>query len=198
MGANSKSLVYIIDDEPDICRSLAMLLAAEDFDARTFTSVHLFLGSLAILPPGVVVTDVRMPVMDGIELMEAMAARDREDPVIVMTGHADLPLAIRALRAGAADFIEKPFAADAIVSAIRRCAQPDHSEARDLFAALTKREVEVFTQLVDGASNKQIAINLGISPRTVEIHRASVMDKMHANSLSRLVRLGLEVGLAHD
>lgn len=195
--ANGKIRIYIIDDEPDICCSLAMLLNAEEFDARTFTAVDAFVDTLDVLPTGIIVTDVRMPGADGIDLIEMMLARDRRDPVIVMTGHADVPLAVRALRAGAVDFIEKPFAADAIITAIRRCAQVGKSDARMLFTSLTKREVEVFAHLVDGSSNKQIALHLGISPRTVEIHRASVMEKMRATNLPRLVRLGVEVGLGH-
>ncbi|URW75575.1 response regulator [Sphingomonas donggukensis] len=191
-------MTYIIDDDAEVCRSLAMLLAAEGFDARTFASAESFIDSLPALVPGIILTDVRMPGMTGIELLAALPAHDRTDPVVVMTGHADVPLAVQALKGGAADFIEKPFVADAIVSAIRHCAAADQSEARRMLASLTKRELEVFVYLVDGATNKRIALELGISPRTVEIYRAKVMEKMQASSLSRLVRLGVEAGLGHD
>lgn len=195
---NARIITYIIDDDADVCRSLAMLLVAEGFDARTFTTAEAFLDTVPVLPPGIIVTDVRMPGMSGVELIAALSQHERSDPVIVITGHADVPLAVQALKAGAVDFIEKPFVADVILSAVRMCATSDQAEARRLLASLTKREMEVFGYLVDGATNKRIALDLGISPRTVEIYRANVMEKMGAASLSRLVRLGVDAGIGQS
>lgn len=195
---NGKTRIYIIDDDPDVCRSLMLLLSAEGFEPRTFPTAESFLDTVPTLPRGIVITDVRMPGMGGIELIPALAEMERRDAVIVMTGHADVPLAVKALKAGAAHFIEKPFTTETIVSAIEDCAASTEPETGPLLALLTRREREVFGYLVDGATNKRIALELGISPRTVEIYRAKLMEKMQVNSLSRLVRLGVEAGLARD
>ena len=187
--------VYIIDDEPEVCRSLMMLFNGVGMDARTFNSAESFLGALDRLPLGVVVSDVRMPGLDGISLIAALGDRGRDDPVIVISGHADVPVAVQALKAGAIDFIEKPFEAETIIGSVSAASATPKAKTQQMLASLTGREMDVFTFLMDGASNKHIALELGISPRTVEVYRANLMEKLHATSLSRLVRLGVEAGI---
>lgn len=191
---------YVVDDDEASGQSLVFLLRAGSIRARAFTSAAAFLQQLDAEHRGCIVTDVRMPGMDGIELMEQLAEIGCTMPVIVITGHADVPLAVKAMRAGAADFIEKPFAGDVILHAVRRCleASEDFSARQSQRAqidqrkrALTGRESEVYAAIVEGLSNKEIGLTLGISPRTVEIHRANVMAKMEAKSLSELVRMAL-------
>jgi two-component system response regulator FixJ len=150
---------------------------------------------------GCVVSDVRMPGMNGIDLLKALKQKDFNLPVIIMTGHADVALAVEAMKAGAADFIEKPFDDEAFISAIRtaltrktgRQANSDSEAIRSRLARLSQREKQVLDGLVAGLPNKTIAYDLGISPRTVEVHRAAVMRKMAASSLSELVRMSLAV-----
>jgi two-component system response regulator FixJ len=191
---------YVVDDDEASGQSLVFLLRAESIRARAFTSAAAFLQQLGPEHRGCVVTDVRMPGMDGIELMEQLAEIGCSMPVIVITGHADVPLAIKAMRAGAADFIEKPFAGDVILQAVRRCLeasadlgarQSQHAQIDQRKQSLTSREREVYAAIVEGLSNKEIGLTLGISPRTVEIHRANVMAKMGAKKLSELVRMAL-------
>jgi two-component system response regulator FixJ len=189
------AIVHVIDDDPNICRSLAMLLRVDGYDVRTFASANVFLDTIDQLPVGVVVADIRMPGIDGIELIGRLRAHDRSDPVIIMTGHGDVGLAVQALKAGATDFIEKPFEPPTIGAAIETALQSPVLRAYELLDRLTVRERQVFKELLGGGSNKRIAIALGISPRTVEIHRAHVMAKLAAESMSKLVRIGIATGL---
>ena len=167
---------------------------------EAFASPLEFLKSSAPGRPGCLLIDVRMPEMSGIEVQESLAAANRQLPVIVMTGHADVPLAVRAMKAGAVDFIEKPFDDEVIIETVRRALRtaPRRQSARSHsgLASLTPREREVLEGLVAGRANKVIAFDLDISPRTVEIHRARVMEKMQARSLSQLVRMALEAGIS--
>ncbi|MGZ5896065.1 MAG: response regulator transcription factor [Xanthobacteraceae bacterium] len=151
-------------------------------------------------PGGCLVTDIRMPEMDGLELQEEIAKRGIDLPVVIMTGHGDVPLAVRAMKAGAMDFVEKPFDDEAMLASVQRALLVGHQErarlaeakaAQELIALLTPRERNVLEKLVAGRSNKVAAYELGISPRTIEIHRANIMDKMHARSLSEVVRIAL-------
>ena len=191
--------VVIIDDDEAVLDSLRVLLEAEGLEVETFDRAAAFLTRVAGPPPGCLVTDVRMPDMDGLELLRALAVRGPLPPVIVITGHGEVPLAVQAMRLGARDFIEKPFdpltmlasVRDALSAAATPAATAD-PEIRRRLERLTPREREVLEQLVIGRSNKMIARKLGISPRTVEIHRARVMDKMGARSLADLVRMSLE------
>ncbi len=195
-----ESFVYVVDDDEAVRDSLAALLDANSYTSRTFPSAVDFLALAPMLRPGCLITDIRMPGMDGIELQRRLAERALPFPLIVITGHAEVPLAVRAMKAGAIDFIEKPFAADAILDsvkkAIERLSEPDgldslNAAAAERAATLSHREREVLQGLLAGLPNKSIAHDLGISPRTVEIHRARVMGKMGARSLSELVRLGI-------
>ena len=184
--------------------SLSLLLETRGFAVRAFASAREFLGAAPSLRPGVLVSDVRMPEMDGLELQQNLAKRGFSFPLIVITGHGDVPLAVQAMKAGALDFIEKPFAAEAILNAaaaaMERVGEPPDANplaaaAAVRLALLTPREREVLEGLLAGLPNKSIAYDLAISPRTVEIHRARVMEKMAARSLSELVRLSLAAGL---
>jgi len=198
-------IVHLVDDDEAVRESLAALLDVHDFTVATYPSGEAFLASCPAGAAGCLLTDIRMPEMDGLALQERVAASYPDLSVIVMTGHADVPLAVRAMKAGAIDFIEKPFPAPAIVDAIeralaetarRRGAQPQpNTEIRERLDSLTPREREVLDGLVAGLPNKTIAYDLGISPRTVEIHRARVMEKMRAKSLSELVRHAMVLGI---
>jgi two-component system, LuxR family, response regulator FixJ len=204
---SSEQLVYIVDDDEAVRASLSALLEARRFTVATFASARDFLAVAPTLRPGVLIADIRMPEMDGLELQQRLIERSLRYPLIVITGHGDVPLAVRAMKAGAVDFIEKPFAAeimlDSIGTALARLAMPDRTTENDPVAAaaagrvadLSPRERQVLQGLLAGLPNKSIAYDLGISPRTVEIHRARVMDKMGARSLSELVRMSLAAGL---
>ncbi len=197
----SNGVVHIIDDDEAIRDSLGFLLRVNRIPFRVFSSPVEFLEAS---PPegGCILTDVRMPEMNGVEMVRRLKARGDRAPVIVMTGHADVPLAIEAMKAGVVDFIEKPFEEGQLLAAINAAlaqgkAQRDQDttliETRKRLAALSPREREVLDGLVEGKANKVIAFDLGISPRTVEIHRANLMGKMQARSLSELVRMALSV-----
>jgi two-component system response regulator FixJ len=200
--------VNVLDDDEAVRDSLALLLETEGLRARTFATAASFLESDAPDRPGCLLVDVRMPGMDGIEVQERLRASGCAMPVIVMTGHADVPLAVRAMKAGALDFVQKPFDEAALVAAIRTAlagaaAAPPAPAAAPAVApeilarldSLTPRERDVLEGLIAGHPNKVIAHILSISPRTVEIHRARVMDKMRADSLPQLVRMALEAGV---
>lgn len=193
--------VHIVDDDEAIRDSLSLLLGSVGFPVATYPSAEAF---LTVAPQGgCLIIDVRMPGMGGIELQQELVRRGRRIPVIVMTGHADVPLAVQAMKAGAVDFVEKPLDEATITAAIRRASslgiEVARTEAADAeigqrLRSLTAREREVLDALVAGNSNKIIAYGLSISPRTVEIHRARVMDKMQARTLSDLVRMALTAG----
>jgi two-component system, LuxR family, response regulator FixJ len=191
--------VHVVDDDAAIRDSLRVLLGSAGFPVKTYDSAAAFLAAAPGLA-GCVLTDVRMPEMDGLELQRRLSQHDIRLPVIVMTGQGDIPLAVRAMKAGAVDFLEKPFADAALLDAVRRALAESRriqagesaaTEASRRLAALTPREREVLQLLVAGMSNKAIAIEVGASPRTVEVHRARVFEKLSARSLPDLVRLVL-------
>jgi len=197
-------LVYVVDDDEAVRESLAALLAAKSYTVRTFSLAREFLAAAPTLRPGCLIADIRMPEMDGLELQQRLVDRAFNFPLIVITGHGDVPLAVRAMKVGAVDFIEKPFAAEAILASLdaaaARLGPPGGEDQQAATAAarialLSPREREVLQGLLAGLPNKSIAYDLAISPRTVEIHRARVMDKMGARSLSELVRMSLAAGL---
>jgi len=197
--------VFVVDDDEAVRESLAALLVSYGFETTTFSAARDFLTRCDRSAAGCLVADVRMPDMDGLELQERVAAEFPDLAVIIITGHGDVPLAVRAMKAGAVDFIEKPFAEELIVETVRRAidhaarAQNQNSDvaaATSRLELLTPREREVLEGLVAGLPNKTIGYDLGISPRTVEIHRARVMEKMKARSLSSLVRIALSAGIA--
>jgi two-component system, LuxR family, response regulator FixJ len=196
--------IYIIDDDEAVRDSLAIQLEAAGFKVAAFESGPDFMAKVSTLVPGCLISDVRMPEIDGLELQNRLTVMKLNFPVIIITGHGDISLAVRAMRAGAVDFVEKPFSEETILRSIRlaqtRFEQTSKNEAaggtaRARLALLTPREREVFDGLVAGRQNKVIAYDLSISPRTVEIHRARVVEKMQAQSLSELVRLALAAGV---
>lgn len=192
--------IFILDDDDAVRDSLGMLMESAGYKAETFASCREFLARPPFPPRACLLLDVHMPEMSGLQLQDEMARRGLKLPVIVMTGQADVPVAVRAMKAGAHDFIEKPFSDEIILGAIRNALTPASKAAGDpvvakRIAALTPREHDVMLQMVAGNPNKITAYNLGISPRTVEIHRARVMEKMAARSLSELVRMALAAGI---
>jgi two-component system response regulator FixJ len=195
--------IYVVDDDAAVSDSIEALLSSVGFEAETFGSARQFLESFDPSGAACILLDVRMPGMDGVTLLESMGAIRRGVPVIMVTGHGDVPLAVRAMRAGAADFVEKPFEKARLLQSIEQAIKSAASAVIETdpnltarFAKLTPREMDVMRQLVIGHPNKIIAINLGLSPRTVEIHRGRVMRKTGAESLSHLVRLAIKAG--HD
>jgi len=189
--------VYIIDDEAEMCRSLALLLSTGGVPAQSFGSADLFLDMLDHLAPGVVVCDVRMPGTSGIELVRSLVARGRGDPVVVISGHADIALAVEAMKAGAMDFIEKPFEAATIMAMvaggrarIERMVRPAGK-----LAHLSRRERQVLDLVVAGMTSKEAARELSISPRTVETYRTKLLEKTGAHGTAELVRIGIEAAV---
>jgi len=199
--------VYVIDDDPAMRDSLDFLLESAGFNVRLFDSAQDFLNELAKLEPGCVVTDVRMPGIDGMELLRRLNSGPRKLPVIVMTGHGDVPLAVEAMKLGALDFLEKPFEDDRLIGMIETALSGSENGLKgdalsaDMaarVASLTQRERQVMQGLVTGQSNKTIAREYNISPRTVEVYRANVMTKMQAGNLSELVRFAIRAGVVED
>jgi two-component system response regulator FixJ len=199
--------VYVIDDDEAMRDSLNFLLDSADFSVTLFETAIRFLEALPGLEFGCVVSDVRMPGMDGIELLKRMKAGQSSFPIVIMTGHGDVPLAVEAMKLGAVDFLEKPFEDDRLIgmieAAIRQAEPTARSDAltHDIaarIATLSPRERQVMDGLIAGLSNKLIARDYDISPRTIEVYRANVMTKMQANSLSELVRLAMRAGLLKD
>jgi len=194
-------LIHVVDDDEAVRDSLTVLLEAAGFAVRTYGSATGLLGaSLGTI--GCVLTDVRMPEMDGLELQRRLREAGAPLPVIVMTGHGDVPIAVEAMKAGAADFLEKPFDDEQLLASLRRAiaaserVRDEAEAAADIMtrlATLTPKEHEVLDKLVEGLPNKTIAYDLGSSPRTVEVHRARVMEKMGARSLPELVRMTIAV-----
>ena len=199
----SEPIVHLIDDDEAIRVSLSFVLEMNDLPSRTYRSAEEFLAVSETLTMGCVVTDVRMPEMSGLELVRRLKERLVMLPVIVITGHGDVPLAVEAMRAGVIDFIEKPFDDVVLLRSIRMAldatvASDMHAQERlrfeQVLATLSGRETEVLRGVIAGKMNKVIAFDLGISPRTVEVYRANVMSKTHANGLSELVRFALLAG----
>jgi two-component system response regulator FixJ len=196
--------IFIVDDDSGVRDSLRALLESAGHDVRDFDSARKVLGCAELAQACCLIADIRMPDIDGLALQEELSARKLGLPVIIMTGHGDVPLAVRAMKAGAVDFIEKPFDDELLLASVSRAlalATESRNQAAlaqtatDLVASLTSREREVLQHLVAGHPNKLIAYALGISPRTVEIHRANVMDKLRARSLSDVIRQALAAGL---
>jgi len=204
---SAADVVFIVDDDEAVRDSLEALLAAKGHEVEAYGSGDAFLAAYRPEFRGCALVDLRMPGIDGLGLIERLKARGAKLPIVVVTGHGDVPLAVRAMKAGAIDFIEKPYSNQTILDAVRqalaRAAAPaandaEAAKAAALVATLTPRELEVLQQLVIGRPNKIIAYELKISPRTVEIHRANLMKKMEAGSLPHLVRLALAAGMGVD
>ncbi len=199
-----KVMVHVIDDDDESRQSLAFLLQTADIEVETYASATAFLDRLAGVGASCIITDVRMPGMSGIDLLRRLKDLKVEAPVIVITGHGDIALAVEAMKIGAADFLEKPFDDEVLLASVRSALRQrdvdekrhaERAEVESRLAALSNRERDVLEGLVAGRANKQIAYELGISPRTVEIYRANLMNKMQAGSLSDLVRMALVVGM---
>jgi two-component system response regulator FixJ len=195
--------VHVIDDDDAMRDSLQFLFEAADLPVRVHDSAAGFLESLSAGPPGCIVTDVRMPGMSGLDLLREVRSRGLAAPVIVITGHGDVALAVEAMKAGAQDFLEKPFADERLLDLVRRAlaersvgevADEERQAARAKAAKLSHRERQVLKRLVDGQLNKTIAWELGISARTVEVYRAKLMTKMGASTFADLVRTALQAG----
>jgi two-component system response regulator FixJ len=196
------STVFVIDDQSSIRHALGEMLSVFGYDVEAYESADSFLRALDSLRYGCVVADVRMPGMDGIELVRELARRQVLLPVVVISGHADVPMAVAAIKAGAEDFIEKPVDDVQLVAAINRGLARAHTkqrlqervqDVRSRFKQLTPREVEVFDMVVEGYTSEAIGARLGISTRTVEGYRVQIMDKMQAESVAALVRQAIRL-----
>jgi two-component system response regulator FixJ len=196
----SEPIVHIVDDDSAIRSSLSILMKSVGFDSRAYASAEAFLDQADFERQGCLVVDVRMHGMSGIELQQLLNERGSKLPVIIITGHGDVPMAVQAMKAGAVDFLEKPYDNELLITRIRQCLREISNEqdreskvakAKSRLAQLTPRELEVMNLLVAGKHNKAIADDLDISVRTAEAHRAKVMKKLHADSLSDIVRIAL-------
>jgi two-component system response regulator FixJ len=199
--------VHVVDDDEALRHSLSFLLKSAKLDVRAYESAADFLSAVSGLKSGCVITDVRMPEISGVDLLRRLRELNVGLPVIVVTGHGDVPLAVEAMKLGAIDFLEKPFDDEALLAAVRSALQKGHSDSRrqeeraeieKRLSTLSNRERDVLNGLVAGHANKRIAHDHGISPRTVEIYRANLMTKMQASSLSELVRMALVAGILSE
>ncbi len=196
--------VYILDDDEAVRDSMSALLDSYGFEQSIYASANTFLDSVTPDFAGCLLLDIRMPEMDGLEVLQRLVANGITLPVIIITGHGDLPMAVKAMKFGAVDFIEKPFEEDVLIESVRRAMaigekiHAHDNEKKDLqqrLEKLTPREHEVLIHIASGLQNKVIAYEMGISPRTIEIHRARVIEKMQARNLSHLVRMAIEGGV---
>jgi len=196
--------VYIVDDDRDVRRSLSFMLGASQMHSHPFGSGEDFLDAVPDLQPGCVLLDLRMPKMDGFQVLDELAKREVDWPVIVMTGHGEVPIAVRAMKAGALDFVEKPFSEASLMTCFEtafalldRSAESGQQKQAALqrVRRLTVRETEVLQGLLAGESNRRLAARLGISLRTVEMHRANMMESLEVKSLAEALTLSIEAGL---
>jgi len=202
---SAEVVIHIVDDEEVVRNSLAFLLSVSGYAVRVHDSATSFLRQAKGLTSACLITDLRMPDMSGVDLIKRLRSENIMIPSIVITGHGDVPMAVEAMKAGAIDFLEKPFEDEVIVGAVGRAMEmlekrpglrDDVGEIRERLGQLSDREIQVMQGVVAGQSNKTIAYNLDISPRTVEVHRANVMAKMNCKSLPELVRMVLSVSEA--
>lgn len=193
---NKEPKVHIVDDDEAIRQALTFLMKSEGLSSRDYASAEAFLAEVTPATQGCLILDVRMPGLSGLHLQQRLRQQHISLPVIIMTGHGDVAMAVKAMKAGAVDFIEKPFDNELLLQLVHSCLtqsreQVDQEECLQRLERLTKRERQVMDLLVEGNQNKVIAAKLGISPRTVELHRARVMEKLEARSLSDVVRIAL-------
>ena len=207
MTDDDKPLVYVVDDDEAIRRSAGFMLKTSGFRVRSFESGLELLKEVRSLEPGCILLDIRMPGMDGLDVQRALRDEGVSLPVVIMTGHGDVNIAVQAMKAGAVDFIEKPFEKPTLLDALEQgqsrlrddaVSSNRAQEARVRLNVLTPRELDVLRGLTQGLPNKTIAYDLGISPRTVEIHRANLMEKLGARSLSDALRLAFAAGLGDE
>jgi FixJ family two-component response regulator len=197
-------IVYVVDDEPSVCLALKRLLRSVGLEARTFISAQEFLNSGRPDAPGCLILDVRLPGLSGLDLQAGLAAEKIDLPVVFITGHGDIPMSVRAMKAGAIEFLTKPFREQDLLEAIQRGIEQNRNvriqsaEMRvlqQLYALLTPREREVLPCVTSGLLNKQIAAQLGTSEKTIKVHRGQIMQKMKAKSLAHLIRMAGKLGL---
>ena len=197
-------VVFVVDDDPSVRKSLTRLIGSAGYAVEAFASAREFLGRERYTGPCCLVLDVRMPGLTGLDLQEALAGAGRRMSIVFITGHGDVSTSVRAMKSGAIDFLTKPVDAKDLLKAIQRCVAKDVqdlgdearvTEIEERIKRLTPREIEVFALVVTGMLNKQIAFELGISEKTVKVHRARVMEKMRAGSVAELVRLADRVGV---
>jgi FixJ family two-component response regulator len=200
-------LIYVVDDEPSVCVSLKRLLRSIGLEARTYTSAQEFLRSERPDAPGCLVLDVRLPGLSGLDLQQELANAKIDLPVIFITGHGDIPMSVRAMKAGAVEFLTKPFREQELLEAIERAIKRSrivrqHEAVMRIldkrYALLTPREREVLPRVTSGLPNKQIAAQLGASEKTIKVHRGQVMQKMKAESLADLIRMAAKLGVRSD
>lgn len=201
---DQRSVVYVVDDDPSVLKSLERLLRSEGYDVKTFTSALDFLDFQHPDVPGCLVLDVKMPELGGLELQERLAEKEIAFPIIFITGHGTVPMSVRAMKAGAVDFLEKPFLDKDLLDVVSRAVAADRQakqeqrelrKLRERLKTLTPREHEVFGLVVTGMLNKQIAYDLGTSEKTIKVHRARIMEKLGAGSLADLVRFAEKLGI---
>jgi two-component system, LuxR family, response regulator FixJ len=201
---DSNGIVYVIDDDSALRDSFSFLLVSSGFSVQLFDSAEAFLAAAPPLTEGCILTDVRMPGLDGVELLHRLRESGHAIPLIIMTGHGDVSLAVKAMKLGATDFLEKPFDGDALIKVVRSAfltkstgAAIDtlSAELMSRLASLSQRESQVLKGLVNGKTNKEIAREFDLSPRTVEVYRAKLMTKMQAGSISELVRFAIKAGV---
>jgi FixJ family two-component response regulator len=204
MMSEQRSTVYVVDDELPVRKAVSRLLRVAGFEVAAFASPHEFLAALSVSTPGCLVLDVAMPGLNGLELQVALAERGSALPIIFLTGRADIPMSVQAMKRGAIDFLTKPVHDLDLLDAIRRAlakdaearrARADLAEISARLATLTRREREVLLHVVSGRLNKQIAGDLGIVEQTIKVHRARVMEKMRVRSVAELVRLAERLGM---
>jgi RNA polymerase sigma factor (sigma-70 family) len=195
--AETKPTIFIVDDDPSVRDSMELMLKSVGFNVKSFASAQEFLKANLQEGPGCLILDVRMPGMSGLDLQEKLVSAEAPLPVIFITGHGTVPMSVRAMKAGAVDFLQKPFEEQDLLDAIKRAitqqkekkSEKDEADkVQQCIKALTSREYEVFSLLVTGMPNKEIAYKLGTSERTIKAHRAQIMEKMNAGSFADLVR----------
>jgi FixJ family two-component response regulator len=200
MPTNIEQILYIVDDEPPILDSLRLLMKAVDIKVQTYNSAQAFIDTYTPDQSGCLLLDIRMPIISGLQLQQHLNQQKYALPIIFMTGHGDVSMAVDAIKNGAEDFIQKPFQSDDLLKKIKLAFEKDRQQrscneniatAIERLESLTLREREIMEKIINGDANKVIAIDLGISQRTVEIHRAHIMQKMHAKSLAELIKMAL-------
>jgi RNA polymerase sigma factor (sigma-70 family) len=198
------AIIYIVDDEPVVLRTLQGLIETVGLQAVTFTSAQEFLRYNHVDAPSCLVLDVRLPQISGLDLQEVMNESGIQIPIIFITGHGDIPMSVRAMKAGAVDFLQKPFNHQELLDAVHkalernrqeRALRKEHKSLHELFDSLTPREQQVMALVISGMLNKQAAGELGVSEKTIKVHRARVMEKMQAESLADLVRMAAKLGI---